>query len=206
MKYLILILSFSISLSVFSEVKIGIHNLSQDKDATHKALDYDRDKALRGEKKDVRLELKEYRQKIYKLKKEIGYEKEQAREYRIEMKALLKELKDDIQKRNKLKSTLESNVSGILSIASEVTLGADLTDRSGDKARLHALNQLIKIKKKKIRELKSAARKFHNNVKVKKLEIVELRNEMTILAEANGLKIKPVNHKKSISKRRPSSK
>ena len=204
--HLILSLLF-VSLPIFSEVKIGIHNVSQDKDATHKALDYGKEKELRGEKKDVRLELKAYREKIYKLKKEIEYEKEQAREYFAEMKALRKELKKDIKKRNELKETVESAGSGLLSFASEVTLGTDLTDRDGDKKRFHALNQLIKIKKRKIRELKSAGRKFHKNMKVKKLEIAELRNEMTILAESSGLKIKPITNKRSKStKRKISSK
>lgn len=191
MKYLVLISLLFFNLSTFSEVKIGIQNFSQDKDATHKALDYGKEKELRGEKKDVRLELKEYREKIYKLKKDIAYEKEQAREYFAEIKALKKELKKDIKKRNELKETVESIGSGLLSFASEVTLGTDLIDRAGDKKRLHLLNQLIKVKKRKIRELKSAGRKFYKNMKVKKLEIVELRNEMAILAKSHGLKIKP---------------
>lgn len=200
-RYLMLSLLF-VSLPIFSKVEIGIHNVSQDKDATHKALDYGKEKELRGEKKDVRIELKAYREKIYKLKKEIAYEKEQAREYFAEMKALRKELKKDIKKRNELKETVESAGSGLLSFASEVTLGTDLTDRDGDKKRLYTLNQLIKIKKRKIRELKSAGRKFHKNMKVKKLEIAELRNEMTILAESHGLKIKPITNKGSKSTNR----
>ena len=202
MKYLILILFSLSNLFVFSEVNIGIHNFSQDKDATHKALDYEREKDLRGEKKDVRLELKGYREKIYQLKREIAYEKEQAREYIVEMKALRNELKEDIKKRNKLKKTVESSGSGVLSFASKVTLGTDLTDRDGDKARLHILNQLIKVKGSKIRELKATARKFYKNMKVKKLEIAELRNEMAILAQSEGLKIKPVTGKKNKSTRR----
>ncbi len=197
MKYLILILFPFISLFAFSKVRIGIQNFSQDKDATHKALDYEREKELRGEKKDVRMELKEYRKKIYQLKKEIAYEKEQAKEYFEEMKALRAELKKDIRKRNELKETVESSGSGILSFASQVTLGTDLTDRDGDKKRFHALNQLIKVKKRKIRELKAAARKFYKNMKVKKSEIAELRNEMAILAQSEGFKIKPVSDKKS---------
>ena len=68
MKYLVLILFPFISLSAFSKVRIGIQNFSQDKDATHKALDYEREKELRGEKKDVRIELKEYRKKDLSIK------------------------------------------------------------------------------------------------------------------------------------------
>lgn len=197
MKYLISVLFLFISLPVFSEVRIGIQNFSQDKDATHKALDYEREKELRGEKKDVRMELKGYRKRIYQLKKEIAYEKEQAKEYFEEMKALKAELKEDIRKRNELKETVESSGSGLLSFASQVTLGTDLTDRDGDKKRFHALNQLIKVKKRKVRELKAAARKFYKNMKVKKSEIAELRNEMAILAQSEGFKIKPVSSKKS---------
>ena len=194
MQYLILSLLF-ISLPIFSEVKIGIQNFSQDKDATHKALDYGKEKELRGEKKMFDWNSRH-------IKKEIAYEKEQSREYFAEIKALRKELKNDIKKRNELKETVESAGSGLLSFASEVTLGTDLTDRDGDKTRLHALNQLIKIKKRKIRELKSAGRKFHKNMKVKKLEIAELRNEMSILAESHGLKIKPITNKRSKSTNR----
>ena len=199
MKCLILILFPLISLSAFSKVRIDIQNFSQDKNATHKALDYEKEKELRGEKENVRFELKEYRKKIYQLKKEIAYEKEQAREYFEEMKALRAELKGDIKKRNGLRETVESSGSGLLSFASKVTLGTDLTDRDGDKARFHTLNQLIKVKKRKIRELKSAARKFYKNMKVKKLEITELRNEMAILAQSEGFKIKPVADKRSKS-------
>ena len=123
--------------------------LVKTRDATHKALDYEKEKVLRGEKKDVRQELKDYRKKIYGLKKEIAYEKEQAREYLVEIKALKKELKSDIKKRNELKETVESSASGLLSFASEIALGTDLTDRDGDKARFQALNQLIKVKQKK---------------------------------------------------------
>lgn len=202
MKYLILILFPFISLFAFSKVRIGIQNFSQDKDATHKALDYEKEKELRGEKKDVRMELKDYRKKIYQLKKEISYQKEQAREYFEEMKTLRAELKEDIRKRNELKETVESSGSGLLSFASQVTLGTDLTDRDGDKKRFHTLNQLIKVKKRKIRELKAAARKFYKNMKVKKLEIAELRNEMAILAQSEGFKIKPVSDKKNKSANR----
>ena len=49
-RYLMLSLLF-VSLPIFSKVEIGIHNVSQDKDATHKALDYGKEKELRGGKK-----------------------------------------------------------------------------------------------------------------------------------------------------------
>ena len=195
MRFLFLFVPFSFCLLSVAKPSISIQNFSQDKDATHKALDYDRERELRGEKKAVRLELKAYRQKIYALKKEIAYEKEQAREYIAEIKALKAELKDDIKKRDNLKETVGNPAGGILSFASQVTLGGDVTDRQGDKHRLHAYNQLIKVKQKKIRELRAWARKFLKNRKVKKLEIAELRNEMAILSNSHGMKVKPVTRR-----------
>lgn len=184
-----LFISFCFLFSVLAgAARVSIHNISQDKDATHKALDYEREKDLKSEKRGARLELKEYRRRIYQLKKEIAFEKEQAREYITEAKALRAELKEDIKKRNKLKETADSSGGAFASFASQVVLGADVTDREGDKKRLHAYNQLIKIKKQKIRELRAAARKFIKNQKIKKLEIAELRSEMGHLSEDHGLK------------------
>ena len=199
--------------SPLSLARTYIQNISKDKAATHKALDYDREKDLRHEKYDrekdlrkekkaARLELKEYRRRIFQLKKEIAFEGEQAREYQAEAKALRAELKEDIKKRNELKESAESGGGAFASFASNVVLGGDITGREGNKQRLHAYNQLIKVKKAKIRELRAAAKKFIGNKKVKRLEIAEIRGEMAILAEDSGLRI---SKRKTSAKRKVSS-
>ena len=137
---------------VFSNVSsVSTYNISTDKSISHKALDQNVLKDFRKESKSIRLELKEYRQKIYDLEKNRETNLELARALHNEVKDLKVELKEDIQKKNKLKQRLQGVSSEVASLASNLLLGGDVTSRERKVREMLFLKQQIKNKKKAIR-------------------------------------------------------
>ena len=169
---------------VFSNVaNVNTYNISTDKSVSHKALNQNVLKDFRKESKLIRLELKEYRQKIYSLQKERETNLELAKALNNDAKALKTELKEDIQKKNKLKKRLQGVSSEVVSLASNLFLGGDVTSRERAIRELAILEQQIKKKKKKIVFTIAEAKTLIRKRKIMQQEIAELREEMSYLKE-----------------------
>ena len=145
---------------VFANVAdVNIHNVSEDKNISNKALDQNVSKDFRSESKKMRQELKEYREKVYALEKKREEDLETARALIKEAKALKLELKEDIIKRNKLKERLSGVSSEVSALASGLLLGGDITQRGNKKRELAILEQQIKKKKQTVRLATAQAKK-----------------------------------------------
>lgn len=178
--FLFIFFSFNVCANV---ADIEIKNKTKDKSLSHKALEHNVMGDFRKASKEMRIELKRYRQQIYDLQKQRETSLETAKALINEAKALKIELQADLKKRKELKEELETTSSGVASFASQVVLGGDITDRKGTKQELAQLEQIIKTKKQMIRLQKAKAKELIRKRKVMKQEIAELREEMGFLKE-----------------------
>lgn len=167
-----------------------VHNISSDKNLSHKALGENVSKDFRNESKAMREELKNYRNKIYNLKQNRESALEAARALVNEAKATKKRLEELTLRRKKLRERLSGVSSEVASLASSLLLGGDLTDRERIKKEeatlTHAIQELSRTRRKAIARAKELVKKR----KIWKAEIAELREEMTHLKRERILFLK----------------